>query len=131
MPVKVHIPLEFTVPTEMVLESARKMASSMNNDEQTVGKTLLELTDITKRTMAAMPAVGRSEATATTDTAMATFDLAVYFDFDFGESLEAAKRLALSPNEQVRYVAEALYSQFNTVKQSKAAFMTAAHNSNL
>jgi hypothetical protein len=112
---EVSISFNFVVPADGVLATARKMASSSDPDEKTVGSTVLELTDITKRTMVAVADV-RSKA---------NYDLAVYFDFNFGGSLEAAKRLEKVTDKEVVYVADSLIEQANSIAKSKAAWQAA------
>jgi hypothetical protein len=46
-------------------------------------------------------------------------------DFDFGMSIEAAKRLSNSINKETRYVAETLIAQSKAVKISKASVIAA------
>ena len=87
----------------------------MNSDEKAVGSTVLELTDITNRTKAAVEDV-RSKA---------TYDLAVYFDFNFGGSLEVAKRLEKPTDMEVGYVAQTLISQADAIAKSKAVWQAA------
>jgi hypothetical protein len=113
---EVRISLEFIVPSDMVLASARKMAASRNEDQRTVGEAVVELTDITRKTMAAVADTVSKE----------TYDLAVYFDYNFGASLEAANRLKASAENEVRPVAESLISQASSISRSKAAFLAAA-----
>lgn len=112
---KVSITYEFVVPADGVLASARKMATSSNQDEKTVGGAVVELTDIINRTKAAI------EDTVSND----TYDLGVYFDYQFGDTLEAAKRLKTSPDKEVRYVADTLISQSEAITKSKTAFLAA------
>ncbi|MBA4190804.1 MAG: hypothetical protein C0467_22690 [Planctomycetaceae bacterium] len=116
MPKSVSISFEFVVPAEEVLATARKMASSSNRDEQVVGKSVLDLTEVTNRSKAAVEDV----------TNPADYDMAVYFDYKFGDSLEAAKRLESATDKEVGYVADTLISQSEAITKSKAAFQAAA-----
>ncbi len=104
---------QFIVPTDAVLEAARNMAPSTNHDERDVGKTLLDLTEVTNKTKAAVVSDEK-------------YDITVYFDYKLGDSLEAAKRLMSSPDANVRRVAEALISQYEAIAASKASFLKAA-----
>ncbi len=113
---QVNVQFRFIVPAEGVLATAQKMASSSNSDEKAVGSAVVELTDITNRSKAAVEDVANP----------ATYDMAVYFDYKFGDSLEAAKRLKSSAEKEVGYVADTLISQAKAINQSKAAFLAAA-----
>ena len=109
---EVSISFKFTVPGDEVLTAAQKMAASTNQDERAVGSTVVDLTEETERSMAAVADVASKD----------TYDLGVYFDYKFGDSLDAAKRLASSDDKEVRYFAEFLISQYGTIVASKAAF---------
>ena len=87
-----------------------------NRDESEVGKTLLNLTEVTNKTKAAVADVASS----------AQHDLAVYFDYKLGDALEAARRLMSSPDANVRHVAETLIGQSQAIASSKASFLEAA-----
>lgn len=113
---EVSISFQFTVPSDDVLEAAKQMAASSNKDEELVGKAVIDLTEITKRTIAAIKNTASKE----------NYDLAVYFDYNFGESLEAARRLNSSTESSVRHVAETLIEQAEAIASSKAAFQAAA-----
>ena len=116
---KVNFSFQFIVPAEAVLEAARKMAVSGNQDEQQVGETLLDLTEVTEKTKAAIADVA----------SQAEYDLAVYFDYKFGDALEAAKRLQSSSDKNDRYVAETLLRQSDAILSSKAAWQNAVKQS--
>jgi len=92
------------------------MATSSNQDEQTVGKVVVDLTEVAQRTKAAVGDVASKD----------TFDLAVYFDYRLGDSLDAAKRLVSSSDANVRNVAQTLISQADAITTSKASFLQAA-----
>ena len=113
---EVNINFNFVVPAEGVLATARKMAASSDADQKAVGSTLLDLTEITNRTKDAVADVKNP----------ATYDLAVYFDYKFGDSLEAAKRLEKGGEKEVGYVATTLVKQSEAIAESKAAFQAAA-----
>jgi hypothetical protein len=112
-PREVDISFQFIVPAEAVMESATKMAASGTSDEKVVGSALLELTDITIRTQAAVQDVASKE----------NYDLAVYLDYKFGDSLEAANRLKDTPDKDIRYVAETLIRQSEAVESTKSAVL--------
>jgi hypothetical protein len=112
---ELNLSFQFVVPTDEVIEAARRMTASSNQDEREVGRVLLDLTEVTNKTKAAVANVATQ----------ATIDLAVYFDFNLGGSLEAATRLATSPDAPVRHVAQTLISQSEAIAASKAAFSKA------
>jgi hypothetical protein len=114
MPQEVNLTFKFAIPPDAVLATARKMAGSANQDERDVGKTVVEVTDIARQTQAAITNTAKLQG---------NYDLAVYFDYKFGASLEAANRLKLSPVDEVRVVAECLIGQSKTITESKAAFL--------
>jgi ApeA N-terminal domain 1 len=116
-PKAVDFSFQFVVPADAVMEAARKMATSTNHDEREVGKTLLDLTEVTDKTKAAVADVASKEQ----------YDLAVYFDYKLGDSLEAAKRLMSSPDANVRHVAQTLISQSDAIVASKASYLEAAN----
>ena len=111
----VDISFQFVIPADSVMEAARKMTTSTNHDEREVGKTLLDLTEVTNKTKAAVADVVSKEK----------YDLAVYFDYKLGDSLEAAKRLMSSTDANVRLVAQTLVSQSDAIAASKASFSEA------
>jgi len=84
-----------------------------------VGETLLDLTEVTEKTKAAIADVA----------SQAEYDLAVYFDYKFGDALEAAKRLQSSSDKNDRYVAETLLRQSDAILSSKAAWQNAVKQS--
>lgn len=104
----------FSIPEDHVLATARKMAESKNPDEQDVGFNVLRLTDISERTRGAVSALNDPSKPG-------NFDIAVYVDYKFGKSLDAAKRLNSSSEQGVRDVARVLLAQFDSVVKSKAA----------
>ena len=109
--------VRFIVPADEVMEAARKMATSTDHDESEVGKTLLDLTEVTSKTKAAVADLTGEEQ----------YDhLAVYFDYKLGDSLEAAKRLMSSPDAKVRQVAQTLIRESKAIASSKASFLRAA-----
>jgi hypothetical protein len=110
---EIDISFEFIVPSDAVLEDARRMAGSPNPDVQKVGKTLLELTEVTEKTKAAVADV----------TSEGKYDLGVYFDFDFGDSIAAAKRLQGGLDKEVKDVANTLLTQADAIAASKTAFL--------
>jgi hypothetical protein len=79
---EVSISFQFVAPADRVLEAARQMAASSDQDERLVGQAVVELTGITNRMMAAVSDTASKE----------NYDLAIYFDYKFGDSLQAAKR---------------------------------------
>ena len=54
------------------------------------------------------------------------YDLAVYFDYKLGDSVEVAKRLMSSLDANVRHVAQTLISRSDAIAASKASFLEAA-----
>lgn len=113
---EIDLSFQFVVPADAVMEAARKMATSTNHDETEVGQTLLDLTEVTNKTKAAVA----------DEVSKGRYDLAVYFDYKLGDSLEAAKRLMSSPDANVRQVAQTLISQSEAIASSKASFLEAA-----
>ncbi len=111
----IDLSFQFTVPADTVMDAARKMATSTNHDESAVGKTLLDLTEVTKKTKAAVADMASKEQ----------YDLAVYFDYKLGDSVEAARRLMSSLDANVRHVAQTLISQSDAIASSKASFLAA------
>jgi len=105
----------FIVPAETILDTARRMMTSTNPDEREVGKSVVKVTEASNKTKAALEDSAGDEK----------YDLAVYLDFNFGNSLEAAKRLVNSIDKEVRYVAETLIAQCKAVKNSKASVQAA------
>jgi hypothetical protein len=106
---EVSFSLEFIDPADEVLDAARKMGDSSNQEERAVGNALLELTDITRKTQ-----------TAINDASEDSYDFfAVYLGYKFGDSLETAKRLSSSPDPSVRNAARTLLSQADAVAASK------------
>jgi len=112
---EIDISFQFIIPADPILEAARKMAESPNADEQTVGRCVLKLTDVTERTKAAVEDVESQEK----------YDLSVYFDFDMGDSLAAAQRLMVSGGKEAKNVAQTLQSQADAIAASKTAFLKA------
>ncbi len=112
---EIDISFQFIVPADAVLEVAHRMAGSSVPDEHKVGASLLELTEVTAKTKAAVEDVASDEK----------YDLAAYFDFDLGDAIEAAKRLRESSDKGVRNVADTLLSQADAIAASKTAFLQA------
>jgi hypothetical protein len=112
---EIDISFQFIIPTDSVLEAARRMAASSIPDEQAVGRSVLKLTEVTTRTKAAV-----EDAASQKD-----YDLSVYFDFDLSDSLGAAQRLLESAGKEAKNVAQTLQSQADAIAASKTAFLKA------
>ncbi len=113
---EVELSFQFIVPSDEVLATARRMAQSTSEDEQSVGKCLLDLTEVVLKSKAALENPGTEEH----------FDLSVIFDYNAGGSLEFAKRLTGSADRDVHNVATTLEAQLNAIAASKIAFLGVA-----
>ena len=109
---KVHLRFEFVSPSDEILKTASKMAVSLNQDEHSVDIAIINLSYITDRTKAALEDVAGS----------GSYDLAAYFDYNFGDSLEAARKLSASVDVKICRVARVMIKQFHAIHASKASF---------
>jgi hypothetical protein len=112
---EVDLHFQYVIPADTVLATARTMAASAIQDEMDVGKAVLELTEIAQKTQAALTGKAGKQ----------NYKLEVYFDYNFGGSLEAAKRLLSSAVDEVYNVAKCLINQFEAVGESRASFLAA------
>ena len=101
---------DFLIPADFLLEFARNSHNAQNEDLRAVAKAVLDATHEATTVQKAIAANGK-------------VDLAPYFDFWFGDAIEAANRLIDSDDENTRYLAKCVIGQQKAVADSKESFL--------
>lgn len=110
-----QVNLQFVVPEEQVLSTARALSHSPDQSVRDVAKCLLDTTAVTVRT--------RNELAAAA-ARVGNCDLAPYFDHWMGDAPESARHLLHhSPDPAVRTVARYLIAQSDAISGSKERFL--------
>lgn len=113
-----RIGFEFVIPADQLLASAREMLASPIQEYRDIAKAVLEVTDISLDLQHRLSS--QIEA-----------DFAPYFDYWFGDAIEAAKRHKASSDKGVAAVAESLIAQEEAIVHSKEAFLLEAKRLNI
>jgi hypothetical protein len=100
----------FIEPSPHVLEAARNLADSPDENRRAVAKAVLDVT-----------AAGRAIMDALRENRNA--DLAPYFDFWFADSVACAQNLLTSEDKDARYLAECLIELEQATIKSKERFL--------
>lgn len=104
----------FVIPTDVVLSNANDLLMSDNQDHRDIGKVVTDLTVIQKTIQESI------QHEMTND---GTVDLAPWFDYWFGDTIETAQRLKDSPQIPVSHVAHVLLDQESAIIHSKESFL--------
>lgn len=99
------------MPAEHLMSFARESTEAQDADLRAVSKALIDVTNEADIVLKQFAADGN-------------VDLAPFFDFWFVDSVDAAKRLLESPDDNIRHLAECLISQEQAIVESKEDFLT-------
>jgi hypothetical protein len=100
----------FIEPAENLLEAARKLVDSPDENRRSVAKAVVDVT-----------ATGRAIKDALLENRNA--DLAPYFDFWFADSINCAQKLLHSDDKESRYLAECLIKLEQAAIKSKESLL--------
>ncbi len=101
---------QFIIPTDAVLASAKVLLISDIQQHRDIAKVVVELTDIQKAIQAEIMKDG-------------TVDLAPWFDYWFGDTIETAQQLKNSASVDISHVAHVLIEQEAGIIHSKESFL--------
>ncbi len=110
---KFNLDLKFSIPSEWLLDRARRLVKSEDADIRVVAKAVIDATAVAVETQNMVQNAGE-------DTEVS---LDAYLDHWFGDSIEAAGRLLASKDEDWRLLAETLISQEKAVVASKESVL--------